>query len=248
MNKSERINDMIMYLNDKEFFNLKDIMQKYSISRNTALRDIRSLEEIGMPVYSTTGRNGKYGILKNKLLSPVMFNIDEMYALYFTMITLKGYKTTPFYLDIEKLKEKFKACLPRKQIEEISKMETVLSFESSVHYKESPYLKDILKFAIKEKVCKILYKEEKAERAYFIQFFKITSAYGQWFTIGYDFKNSEIKNFQCDKIIKLSENDKFKSVSLKKLSSLNPKVYKIFDYSMADFEIEIEKNKTIDKL
>ena len=108
MNKSERINDMIMYLNDKEFFNLKDIMQKYSISRNTALRDIRSLEEIGMPVYSTTGRNGKYGILKNKLLSPVMVNIDEMYALYFTMITLKGYKTTPFHLDIEKLKEKIK--------------------------------------------------------------------------------------------------------------------------------------------
>ena len=40
-------------------------------------------------------------------------------------------------------------------------------------------------------MCKILYKEEKAEKAYFIQFFKITSAYGQWFTIGYDFKNSE---------------------------------------------------------
>ena len=50
MKKSERINDMMMYLNNKETFNLKDIMEKYSISKNTALRDIKSLEEIGMPI------------------------------------------------------------------------------------------------------------------------------------------------------------------------------------------------------
>ncbi|BBM59811.1 hypothetical protein JMUB5056_1396 [Leptotrichia hongkongensis] len=33
MKKSERINDMMMYLNNKETFNLKDIMEKYSISK-----------------------------------------------------------------------------------------------------------------------------------------------------------------------------------------------------------------------
>ena len=62
MKKSERINDMMMYLNNKETFNLKDIMEKYSISKNTALRDIRSLEEIGMPIYSFSGRKGRYKI------------------------------------------------------------------------------------------------------------------------------------------------------------------------------------------
>ena len=58
MNKSERINDMMLFLNDRSSFNLKDIMKKYNISRSTALRDISSLEEIGMPIYSQTGRNG----------------------------------------------------------------------------------------------------------------------------------------------------------------------------------------------
>ena len=62
MKKSERINDMMIYLNNKETFNLKDIMEKYSISKNTALRDIKSLEEIGMPIYSFSGRNGRYKI------------------------------------------------------------------------------------------------------------------------------------------------------------------------------------------
>ena len=67
MRKSTRLNDMMIFLNDKSFFNLKDIMQEYGISKSTAIRDIQSLEEIGMPIFSETGRNGRYGILKNRL-------------------------------------------------------------------------------------------------------------------------------------------------------------------------------------
>lgn len=52
MNKSERLNDMMLFLNDKNTFQLSDIMTKYDISRSTAIRDIKSLEEIGMPIYS----------------------------------------------------------------------------------------------------------------------------------------------------------------------------------------------------
>ncbi|EAD4976821.1 HTH domain-containing protein, partial [Listeria monocytogenes] len=58
MNKSERLNDMMLFLNDKNTFQLSDIMTKYDISRSTAIRDIKSLEEIGMPIYSERGRNG----------------------------------------------------------------------------------------------------------------------------------------------------------------------------------------------
>ncbi|ANU47818.1 helix-turn-helix domain-containing protein [Enterocloster clostridioformis] len=58
MRKSTRLNDMMIFLSDKSFFNLKDIMQEYGISKSTAIRDIQSLEEIGMPIFSETGRNG----------------------------------------------------------------------------------------------------------------------------------------------------------------------------------------------
>lgn len=64
MNKSERLNDMIRYLNGREFFNLSDLMNQYDISKSTALRDISSLEQLGMPIYSEQGRHGRYGILK----------------------------------------------------------------------------------------------------------------------------------------------------------------------------------------
>ena len=50
MNKSQRINDMLIFLNKKRQFNLKDIMNRYHISKSTALRDIASLETLGMAV------------------------------------------------------------------------------------------------------------------------------------------------------------------------------------------------------
>lgn len=64
MKKSERLNDMIRYLNNLEYFNLQDLMTKYNISKSTALRDISSLEQLGMPIFSEHGRNGGYGLLK----------------------------------------------------------------------------------------------------------------------------------------------------------------------------------------
>lgn len=72
MNKSQRINDMLIFLNKKRQFNLKDIMNRYHISKSTALRDIASLETLGIPIYSDLGRNGSYKILSNDLLSPII--------------------------------------------------------------------------------------------------------------------------------------------------------------------------------
>ena len=95
MKRPERLHEMMRYLNNREYFNLQDLMDEYSISKSTALRDIEALEQLGMPIYSEHGRNGGYGILKNSLLSPISFTMDEIYALYFAMLTLEAYEKYP---------------------------------------------------------------------------------------------------------------------------------------------------------
>lgn len=103
MNKSERIQDILLFLKDKNSFNLKDLMDKYKISKSTALRDVSSLEKIGMPLYAHHGRRGYYSILPNRLLSPIVFDMDEVFALYFSMLTLRAYETNaPKYFDVTK--------------------------------------------------------------------------------------------------------------------------------------------------
>ena len=239
MNKSERINDMMLFLNDRSSFNLKDIMEKYNISRSTALRDISSLEEIGMPIYSQTGRNGHYRILPNKLLSPIVFNTDEIFSLYFSMLTLKAYETTPFHLSIEKLKEKFERCLPSDKIELIHKTEKVLSFGTVKQVNHCEFLKDILEFILDEKICRIKYSRNNVIEQYYLQFFNISSKYGQWYAIGYNFKTEDYKVFRCDKILNMEESTEYSSKSLSELMTSYDISLKKKGYT--EFEIEISK-------
>lgn len=165
MKKTERINDMLIFLNNKRYFNLKDLMVRYDISKSTALRDIQSLEEIGVPIYSELGRNGSYKIIENGVLSPIYFSVDEMYALYFSMLTLNGYKTKPFNIESIALENKFKHVLPDNVSKNISIMERTLSFEVTNHSNFSPFLKELLQGIFAERVYHLTYLK-KMRRKY----------------------------------------------------------------------------------
>jgi len=108
MKKSERLNSMLIYLMDRVTFHLADLMKQFNISRSTALRDILSLEELGLPVYSEPGRYGGYRILENRQIPPISFKDDEVFALYFSMLTLESYQSTPFHMAFDNLKKKFR--------------------------------------------------------------------------------------------------------------------------------------------
>ena len=226
MTKSERINDMMIYLNKKNYFNLKDIMNKYNISRSTALRDINSLENIGMPIYSEKGRNGKYSILNNRILSPIIFTVDEINALYFSMLTLKSYQTTPFHLSLEKLKEKFENCLSREQLNDILIMEKILKFEVYEHNNRSPFLKEILESIIENKICNVNYRKKKTIRKYSIQFFRISANYGQWYTEGINQKTGKFQVFRCDKIVSLKITEQSTKENIMDILKKIPNIYK----------------------
>ncbi len=143
MNKSERLNDMIRYLSGKNSFRLCDLMERYSISRSSALRDVRALEELGLPIFTRAGRGGSYGILPNRLLTPILFTVDEIYALYVAMRTLDSYQTTPFQLDVVRLRERFEECAPLHRIS-LHRIADILRLDVTKHANESTCLREIL--------------------------------------------------------------------------------------------------------
>lgn len=200
MHKSERLNDMMRYLAGKNHFNLRDLMEKYGISRSSALRDVRALEELGMPIFSRPGRGGSYGILPNRLLAPIVFTADEMYALYVAMRTLDAYQTTPFHLDIARLREKFEGCLAPVHIERLHRVAEILHLDAVQHPNESACLKDLLQFAMEEQPCTIAYRKGTL-RTYTLQFFQISAAYGQWYGTAYNFETGRVQVFRCDRIV-----------------------------------------------
>lgn len=77
MKKSERLNQMLRFINQKQQFTLQDLMQEFHISKRTALRDISSLEEIGAPIYAEYGRYGGYHLLNQMTLPPFLLTVKK---------------------------------------------------------------------------------------------------------------------------------------------------------------------------
>ncbi|KJD39024.1 transcriptional regulator [Paenibacillus polymyxa] len=237
MKKPERLNDMIRYLNSREYFNLNDLMDKYHISKSTALRDISSLEQLGMPIYSEHGRHGRYGILKNRLLSSIIFTMDEVYALYFAMLTLEAYQSTPFHLSVNKLNEKFEHCLSKIQINQIHKMKKVLQFEIYQHNHVSRYLDKILTSVLNETYCKIQYSKNNQNKSYHVQFFKISAKFGQWYATGIELNTNKYRVFRCDRITSIEEEEINSHFSIDELLIRSLEMYQ--SEKSIDFEVEI---------
>ena len=237
MQKSERLNDMIRYLNGREFFNLIDLMNRYNISKSTALRDISSLEQIGMPIFSEHGRHGRYGILKNRLLSPIIFTLDEVYAMYFAMLTLESYQSTPFHLSVNNLNKKFENCLSKMQIEQIYKMKKVLQFEAYQHHNVSLYLDKILKSIINESNCKIQYLNNNEKKSYYVKLFKISAKFGQWYAAGIELHTNKYKVFRCDRITFIEEEETKSGYSIDELLERSLEIYQ--SENSIVFEVEI---------
>ncbi len=60
MKKVERINFIMRYINNRAHFTLTEIMREFNISRSTAIRDVREIEAMGMPLVAEVGRDGGY--------------------------------------------------------------------------------------------------------------------------------------------------------------------------------------------
>lgn len=240
MKKSERLNDMIRYLNSREFFNLGDLMDRYNISKSTALRDISSLEQLGMPIFSEYGRYGRYGILKHRLLSPINFTLDEVYALYFAMLTLESYQSTPFHLSVNKLNEKFENCLSKVQIKQIHQMKKVLQFEAYQHNNVSQFLDTILQSILNEISCKIQYLKNNKQVIYHIQFFKISAKFGQWYATGIEMNTNKYKVLRCDRMTLLEFHNDKSQFSVEELINRSLEFYQ--SEKSIEFEVEILKH------
>lgn len=64
MNKVERLISIIMILLKKELVSTSEFTQLFNVSKRTILRDMETLSLSNIPIYSVSGVNGGYGIMK----------------------------------------------------------------------------------------------------------------------------------------------------------------------------------------
>ncbi|HKI47047.1 MAG TPA: HTH domain-containing protein [Balneolales bacterium] len=78
MNRIDRLTAILIQLQSRRVVRARDIAERFGISLRTVYRDIRALEEAGVPLFSEAGVG--YSIMEGYRLPPVMFTRDEATA------------------------------------------------------------------------------------------------------------------------------------------------------------------------
>ncbi|MCD0487383.1 YafY family transcriptional regulator [Pedobacter sp. MC2016-14] len=78
MNRIDRLSAIIIQLQSRKTVRAQDIAERFDISLRTVYRDIRSLEEAGIPIIGEAGVG--YSLVEGYRLPPVMFTREEAVA------------------------------------------------------------------------------------------------------------------------------------------------------------------------
>src|SRR5690606_36539481 len=79
MNRFDRVTSILIQLQSRKVIKAQDLAERFGVSVRTIYRDIRSLEEAGVPLYGEAGVG--YSMAEGYKLPPVMFTREEAMAL-----------------------------------------------------------------------------------------------------------------------------------------------------------------------
>ncbi len=130
MKKVERINIIMRYINNRAHFTISEIMREFNISRSTAIRDIREIESMGMPLVAEVGRDGGYFVMNNSILPTVRFTDSEIKALFIAFMATRN-QQLPYLKSRQSLAEKLLGLISQNQQDDLVLLNQILLFEGT---------------------------------------------------------------------------------------------------------------------
>lgn len=196
MNRSERLNQELIFLSYRQTFHVKELMQEFNISKRTALRDISSLEQLGLSFYVEPGRYGGYQLMQQQLWVPILLNSQEINALFFALKALSLLSATPFEKSYQTIYKKLMATLSLSNQRQVAKLQRVVNYYSIPNLDAPTHLSDLLTAILDETVVQLTTSLVTAK----FQIFDLLYRHGIWFFSGYDLDSNVWGIYRCDTI------------------------------------------------
>lgn len=245
MKKYENVYKIMHYVYKKDRFTLQELMSEFNISKSTALRYIKALEDIGVPLYSELGRYGGYTILDTYKIPPLTFTPQETYALFFSLKAMEQMGSMPFQAEYAAIQQKFLDSVAPKIKASLEQLKDRVSFGSFKAMNDCPQLEAILLAVTRPSVLRIVYQAPKTAGSTTvrnIQPIGIFAEHGSWYCPAFDLDKKEYRLFRCDRIKELAllEKEPFHLIEQVDLHNRLQLVHKGSDTIAYRLEISLE--------
>lgn len=225
MKKVERINIIMRYINNRAHFTISEIMREFNISRSTAIRDIREIEAMGMPLVAEVGRDGGYFVLNNSVLPEVRFTDNEVKALFIAFMATRN-QQLPYLKSRQSLAEKLLGLISENQQDDLVLLNQILLFEGTnpnnpdildLSDLPHPMLEKLIQILLLDSYLLITIKEEKVIKTYSIYLLHLYREKSLWLIEGFDLKEEKRRIFSVDNLTNVEPYPAKKRVSKKKI-------------------------------
>ncbi|WP_340029389.1 HTH domain-containing protein [Paenibacillus sp. FSL H7-0940] len=225
MKKVERINTITRYINNRAHFTISEIMREFNISRSTAIRDIREIEAMGMPLVAEVGRDGGYFVMNNSLLPTVRFTDNEIKALFIAFMATRN-QQLPYLKSRQSLAEKLLGLISENQQDDLVHLNQILLFEGTNPHNPDlldlsdlphPTLEKLIQILLIERYLLVTVQEEKKTKSYPIVLLHLHHQKGHWIIEGFDLEEEKRRIVSVDNLIHVEAYPAKKRLSTKKI-------------------------------
>lgn len=121
MNRIDRLVATVLLLQSRRLIRAQDIAEHFEISKRTVYRDLRALEEAGVPLAAEAGEG--YSLVPGYHLPPVMFTHDEASALFVGGEFVERFTDASLRKHMQSALLKIRAVLPEEKQEYLERLQ-----------------------------------------------------------------------------------------------------------------------------
>lgn len=198
-----RLTAIITQLQTKRLVTARELASKFSVSVRTIYRDIRALEQAGIPIYVEEGKG--YSLMEHYRLAPVMLTESEANALITAEQLVLNNKDSSLIKDYSEAIDKIKSVLTKNVKDKTNLLSERTQFNQIKNIERtSSHLSD-LQFALTNFfLTRIEYTNETSKTTNrIIEPFALLSTQVNWLVVAWCHLRKEFRYFRLDRIRKL---------------------------------------------
>lgn len=214
MTRLIRLTNILLQLQSKRVVTSQELANKFGISQRTVYRDIKTLEEAGVPIIGEVGMG--YYLMNDYKIPPVMFTEQEINALLTAQQIIKKNQDKSLQKYLDDLVTKVKAILKYSEKEKSEKLEKRIMIFSEGKNSKTNFLATIQSAIINSHLLKItyqtIYSDSISERD--VEPLAVYFTKENWLLIAHCRLRNELREFRIDRILKLINTyEQFKEIN-----------------------------------
>jgi predicted DNA-binding transcriptional regulator YafY len=198
-----RLTAILTQLQTKRLTTSTSLADKFNVSIRTIYRDIRALEQAGVPIITEDGKG--YTLMDGYKIPPVMFSESQDNALILAEQLVLKNKDTSFIKDYTEAIDKIKAVLKQTDKDKANLLADRTRFEQNINReRNSDNISQLQQALTNFYLIKIDYTNEQDKQTNrIVEPFALISTTENWLLIAWCRLRKEFRYFRLDRITKL---------------------------------------------